>query len=115
MRLVLVVATLVALLAAVPAAGAAPTPLPYGDLDAGGFRNVLPPGQNGLANLPQLAAFLATGARPAHNDDQLGAYRDLLTGYQGLTADHVGDYFKDATFGVKPGDVERTYSPRDDD
>ena len=29
-------------------------------------------------------------------------------------ADQVGRYFKDATFGVRPGDVERRYSPRAD-
>jgi hypothetical protein len=45
---------------------------PYGTNDAGGFHDVLPPGTNGLANAVQLAAFMATGARPAHNDDQLG-------------------------------------------
>lgn len=53
-------------------------PLPCGQHDAGGFLNVLPPGQNGLATLPQIAAFEASGARPAHNDDQLAMYRDLL-------------------------------------
>ncbi|MEA2125975.1 MAG: hypothetical protein QOI80_2757, partial [Solirubrobacteraceae bacterium] len=104
---------LIALVLAAPAA-AAPDPLAYGDLDAGGFRNVLPPGQNGRADAPQLAAFLATGARPPHNDDQLAPYRDLLYGYRGLTAAELPTYFKDATFGVRPGDAERTYSPRDD-
>jgi acyl-homoserine lactone acylase PvdQ len=103
----------VALMPAVPAA-AAPAPLPYGQHDAGGFRNILPPGQNGLANAPELATFLATGARPAHNADQLAPYRDLLYGYRNLDAAALGGYFKDATFGVRPGDVERTYSPRDD-
>ncbi len=98
---------------AAPAA-AAPDPLPYGHHDAGGFRNVLPPGQNGLANGADLAAFLATGARPPHSDDQLAPYRDLLHGYEGLDASGMASYFKDATFGVKPEDVERTYSPRDD-
>ena len=72
--------------------------------------NILPPGQNGLANLPQLGGFLSTGARPAHNDDQLAPYRDLLTAAPGKGL----EYFKDATFGVRPEDVERTYSPRAD-
>jgi acyl-homoserine lactone acylase PvdQ len=101
-------------LALAPAASAAPAPLPYGEHDAGGFRNILPPGQNGMANLPQLAAFLSTGARPANNDDQLAPYRDLLYGYGGLDQASIGRYFKDATFGVRPEDVVRTYSPRDD-
>ena len=95
-------------------AHAAPAPLPYGQHDAGGFRNILPPGQNGFANGVELAGFLTSGARPAHNDDQLAPYRDLLYGAAGLDAAGVGTYFKDATFGVKPEDVERTYSPRED-
>src|SRR5215213_124630 len=57
---------------------AAPEPQPQGQNDAGGVRNVLPPGANGFSSGPQLALFLATGARPPHNDDQLGMYKDLL-------------------------------------
>ena len=59
-------------------AAAAPQPQPYRANDAGGFRNLLPPGTNGLANIVELAAFQATGARPPHNDDQYALYRDLL-------------------------------------
>lgn len=113
-RRALVLALVLPALAVPASAGAAPMPLPYGQGDAGGFSNVLPPGQNGLANPLQLAAFLATGARPPHNDDQLAPYRDLLYGYRGLAAGDLGRYFKDATFGVKPGEAERTYSPRGD-
>ena len=91
-----------------------PAPLPYGQYDAHGFRNVLPPGQNGLANLTDLGAFEAGGARPAHNDDQLGMYRDLIYGYNGMQEADVPRYFKDATFGVRDGEAERTYSPRAD-
>jgi acyl-homoserine lactone acylase PvdQ len=105
---------LAAALALAAPVAAAPAPLAYGEHDAGGFRNILPPGQNGLANGPELGSFLTSGARPAHSDDQLAPYRDLLYGYRDLDAAGVGRYFKDATFGVKPGDAERTYSPRDD-
>jgi acyl-homoserine lactone acylase PvdQ len=70
--------------------------------------NILPPGQNGLANLPQLGGFLATGARPAHFDDQLSLYRDLLHAQPG----HELEFFKDASFGAAK--AERTYSPRAD-
>ncbi len=91
-----------------------PAPQPYGTNDYGGFRNVLPPGQNGFDNLPQLAAFEATGQRPAHNDDQLGMYANLVHAVPGLTAGQIPNYFKDATFGVKAGDVESTESPRPD-
>jgi acyl-homoserine lactone acylase PvdQ len=100
------------LIAAAPAAQA--DVQPYGTNDAGGFHDVLPPGANGLANGPQLAAFLATGARPAHNDDQLGMYRDLMYATPGLKAADLGRYYKDSTFGVKLGDDASTITPRAD-
>lgn len=85
---------------------------PYGTNDAGGFRNVLPPGSAGNDNALQLAAFQAAGTRPAHWDDQLPLYTDLLYASPTLTHDDVAKYFKDATFGVKPEDVESTQTPR---
>src|SRR4051794_32709995 len=113
-----------ALLALAPAAASAqlpiggspggPAPGAYREHDAGGFLNVLPPGENGLANAFDLAAFEANQTRPANFDDQLPLYRDLLTGYPQLTTAKLTDYYKDASFGVKPEDVVRTYSPRDD-
>ena len=45
---------------------------PYGTNDSGGFRNILPPGTNGFDDLAQLLQFETTGARPPHNNDQLG-------------------------------------------
>src|SRR5256885_1430860 len=90
-----------------------PQPLPYGTDDFGGFRNVLPPGSSGLDNAPQLAQFEVTGRRPPHNDDQRGMYGDQVYGTpigpQGLLR-----FYKDATFGVKPEDVERVEDPRSD-
>src|SRR2546421_3886115 len=90
-----------------------PQPQPYGTNDFGGFRNVLPPGSSGLDNAPQLAQFEAGGRRPSHNDDQRGMYGDQVYGTpidpQGLLR-----YYKDATFGVKPEDVERVEHPRSD-
>jgi acyl-homoserine lactone acylase PvdQ len=96
-------------------AGAADVP-PYraGDYAGGGFHDVLPPGTNGLANGPQLLAFLTTGRRPEHNDDQLGMYADLVRATPGLTGADLPKYFKDSSFGVRPDDVARTYSPRSD-
>jgi acyl-homoserine lactone acylase PvdQ len=99
-----------ATLAGAGAAGAA-TVAPYGHDDYGGFRDVLPPGTNGLDNAAQLAAFEAVGARPAHNDDQLSMYSNLLWAAPGLSAADVGRYFKDATFGVPPGQAESSESP----
>jgi acyl-homoserine lactone acylase PvdQ len=92
----------------------APQPTPYGTHDAGGFRAILPPGANGFVNGPQLLAFELGGTRPPHNDDQLLPYANLLHAAPGLAASQIGDYYHDATFGVKPGDVQRTYSPRGD-
>jgi len=73
---------------------------PFGATDYGGFRNVLPPGTNGLVNPLQLVQYEASNsARPPHNDDQLAMYRDLLYGAPGLQAADIPKYFKDATFG----------------
>src|SRR4051795_11974694 len=87
-------------------------PQPYGTNDAGGFRNVLPPGEAGTDNALQLAQFEGDGSRPAHWDDQQKLYENLVLASPGLTHDQVGDYFKDATFGVKPEDVASTESPK---
>ena len=78
----------VVFIAVVPAAQA--DVQPYRTNDFGGFRDVLPPGTNGLANLVELAAFLATGARPPHNDDQRDMYRGLLYATPGVTAEDLG-------------------------
>src|SRR3954454_12676075 len=82
-----------------PAARAAVPVPPYGagDESQGGFRDVLPPGTNGLADLAQLGTFVTTGQRPAHNDDQLSMYADLVRATPGLTAAQLDAYFKDST------------------
>jgi hypothetical protein len=98
---------LLALAAAAPAA-----PTPYGTDDAGGFRNVLPPGQAGTGNAVQLAAFTAGGTLPPHWADQQPLYENLLYASPALKQEDIPKYFKDATFGVRPEDVESTISPR---
>ncbi len=95
-------------------ATAAPTPGAYGDNDAGGFMNILPPGTGQSVNTAEIGAFLSTGARPPHDADQLQMYEDLVYATPGLKAEQLSDYYKDATFGVEPANVERTYSPRSD-
>ena len=40
--------------------------------------------------------------------------QNLVYATPGLTAAQLPEFFKDASFGVRPGDVERTYSPRPD-
>ena len=86
---------------------------PYRANDFGGFRDVLPPGANGRANLVELAAFLGTGRRPPHNDDQRTLYERLLSATPGVTDGNLGELFKDASFGVAPGDQARAHSPRE--
>jgi acyl-homoserine lactone acylase PvdQ len=96
----------------VPSASIAATPQPYGTNDAGGFRNVLPPGENGLDTLADVFAFRATGITPPHYDDQQPLYENLVYGAPGLTDSTIGSYFKDATFGVPAGEVASTVEPR---
>jgi len=107
--------TLIACLAAaalgVCAAPATAQVQPYRTNDAGGFRDVLPAGANGRSNLVELAAFLATGVRPAHNDDQRDMYARLLSATPGVTSDNLGALLKDASFGSPPGGQARAYSP----
>ncbi|MDX6581753.1 MAG: hypothetical protein QOI10_937 [Solirubrobacterales bacterium] len=87
---------------------------PFGAHDAGGFRNVLPPGEAGVDNVTQLGAFLAGGALPPHWDDQQPLYDGLMaaSASPGFGMSDVGRYYKDATFGVPDGATESTTSPR---
>ena len=107
---------LIALVAAAALTATAPAHAavqPYGTNDAGGFRNVLPPGEAGTDNLVQLLAFQGDStAYPPHFTDQLPLYTDLLYASPTLTHDDIAKYFKDATFGVKPDEVESTESPK---
>ena len=125
MRVAAVLATAVALTVAaassasaqVPAlvpGAAPPEPLAYGTDDGGGFRDILPSGTRGNYSAPELLAFLSAGKTVPHCCDQLGMYGDLVYATPGLQTGQVGRFFKDATFGVREGDVERRYSPRAD-
>jgi acyl-homoserine lactone acylase PvdQ len=96
---------------AIPCARAA-APQPYGTNDAGGFRSVLPPGENGLDNLAQLFAFRGIGVLPPHFADQQPLYENLVYGAPTLADTQIPTYFKDATFGVPPGEVASTIEPR---
>src|SRR3954463_2439149 len=104
--------SLVIALCLIPAAAGAAAPQPYGTNDSGGFRNVLPPGEAGVANAFALAQFETSGTYPAHYTDQEPLYEDLLYASPHLTEADVPKYYKDATFGVKPEDVESTTTPR---
>ena len=76
-----VACALAALACALPvdAEAAGPAPLPYGQNDAGGFHDVLPPGTRGLDNAIDLFQYNLSGKRPPHWMDQLPLYRDLST------------------------------------
>src|SRR6202043_2399563 len=99
------------------AASAAVTPEPYATNDAGGFRNVLPAGENGLDNATQLAEYEASKEKgealkyPPHTTDQLPLYANLLYASPTLTHEQIGNYYKDATFGVKEGEVAGIENP----
>jgi acyl-homoserine lactone acylase PvdQ len=84
---------------------------PYRTNDYGGFRNILPPGQCQNVNGLELAAFRANGTIPEHCDDQRLMYQNLIHATPGLQASEIDDYYKDGSFGVMQGDVERTYRP----
>ncbi|HEV7399381.1 MAG TPA: penicillin acylase family protein [Solirubrobacterales bacterium] len=103
--------SLIALALAVPSAAQAASQ-PYGSNDAGGFRNVLPPGENGLDTLSQIFSFRGLGTVPPHFADQQPLYENLVYGSPELTDERVPTYFKDATFGVPPGEVASTIEPR---
>jgi acyl-homoserine lactone acylase PvdQ len=110
---------LAALVAAlVPPTSALGAAQPYQQNDGKGFVNIAPPGANGFATLPQIGAFLTSPADnrayPPHSNDQLAMYGDLVYATPGLKPEDVNKYFKDASFGVKPQDIDRTYTPRAD-
>jgi len=116
---VALVTSVVALMAS--SASAAPTPSPYQTNDYRGFRNVLPPAQGANATFSQIGTHQAScqpppcESYPPHTSDrQLSMYRDLMYATPGLRASQIRDYYKDASFGVAAGNVERTYSPRGD-
>ncbi len=101
---------LVAIALGAPIAHAA-TPQPFGTNDFGGFRNILPPGENGLVNASQAAQFEANGTLPPNSNDQTAMYENLVYATPGLTAAQLPNYYKDATFGAQTPSIQRTYSP----
>ena len=105
----LVAATCSAALLAPAVAGAQVEP--YGTDSYGTFWNILPPGTGGSDNIVQLGAFETTGARPPHFNDQLSMYHNLAFAAPNIQASQIGDYFKDATFGVPAGELASTESP----
>src|SRR3954469_10276437 len=114
MRRLAAIAALALLTPLLAAAAALGAPQAYQHNDYKGFVNILPPGENGFDNAVQLAQFQLDGTYPPHANDQLAMYGDLVHVAPNLKVGDIGKYFKDGSFGVKPDDVERSYSPRDD-
>lgn len=85
----------------------------YGRHDAGGFRNVLPPGSKGVDNQQEFSDFITSGALPDHWADQQPLYENLLYAAPTLKGRQIANYFKDATFGVASGNRASTERPRD--
>lgn len=93
-----------------PVGAAAPPVQEYGARDGAiTALNILPPGQGRYQNGPEQAS----GRQSPHNSDQIELYDKMVQGAPDITAATLGEYFKDATFGVKPDDIAREYSPRD--
>lgn len=82
---------------------------PYGARDGSiTALNILPPGQGRYQN----GAEALAGTEWEHNTDQIELYEKLVQNAPNVTAKTLADYFKDATFGVKPEDIGEEYSPR---
>src|SRR5207249_7605700 len=80
LRAAAAIAAVVTALAVAPAISRAdpPTPGQYGEHDAGGFRNILPPGEGANVSLDQILRFEGDGTYPPHANDQMGMYANLL-------------------------------------
>ena len=61
---------------------------------------------------PSSSQFTLTGDYPEHFGDQQPLYDGLIRGSLGLTNAELPNFFKDATFGVRAGQVESTVTPR---
>jgi acyl-homoserine lactone acylase PvdQ len=82
-----------------------------GDYADGRAMSILPPGENGLVNAADAAAFELNGTRPSGSQDQLGKYANLLYQHSGLTDAQLGNFYDDESFGVRPADITRTETP----
>ncbi len=112
----LTMAAVIGALLCAPAVAEATPPAPGGyqqdDFAGGRAFNIVPPGQNGFESATDVINFLTTGTRPPHQYDQNDMYANLVYATPGLQDSQILDYFKDGSFGVAPGDVERTETPQ---
>lgn len=104
----------IALMAAIAPHGPAPAATPQyraGDTSRVAL-SILPPGQGKHLSVTELALLGAAGIDAPHTDDQREMYDALVHAAPGLTDFTMRSYFKDASFGIRPGDVASTHSPR---
>src|SRR5207302_2787763 len=73
-----------------------------------------PAGEAGLDNSVQLGEFQTKDTYPAHWNDQLPLYANLIYASPALTHEQIPSYYKDATFGVPLSDLQPSESPRPD-
>ncbi|MDQ3728255.1 MAG: penicillin acylase family protein [Actinomycetota bacterium] len=106
-------AILCALVAPAGASAVPPDPGEYQENDFGGSEvfNIVGPGQNGLTTAADAAAFQFNGDRPPHQYDQQDMYANLVYNAPGLKHSKILDFFKDASFGVEPSNVEGETNP----
>ena len=106
------ISLLAALACAAPATALADVQ-PYGTNDAGGFRNVLPPGEAGTDNAVQLAHFQAAGTVPPHFDRPAAALRrPALRLADAHPRRRRASTSRTPRSACATGDVESTESPR---
>ncbi|MBP8257622.1 MAG: penicillin acylase family protein, partial [Opitutaceae bacterium] len=81
--------------------------------DTGGFWNVFAPGQTATMTAEELQANLQDSSKgPKHAFDQIAMYNALAhADPTTITNDALTTYFKDASFGVAPEQIERSYHP----
>jgi acyl-homoserine lactone acylase PvdQ len=97
----------------VPVAHADPVqPYQQNDYGNGGFHNILPPGQCRDVTASEILSYQLDHSQvPGVCNNQKSMYEDLVYATPGLQASQIDNYFKDESFGAKPADVQRTYSP----
>lgn len=115
-RLSLTFTVLLLFPAALAAAGPQPAAAAYvpDDYCLGECSDILPPGQNGDADLAQILAHQVFGTMPPNSANQLAPYANLAYSYTGLTPGQINTFFNDASYGVAAADVASTVTPRSD-
>jgi acyl-homoserine lactone acylase PvdQ len=84
------------------------------DYCLGQCNDVMPPGENGNANIVDILGNKLLKTQPPHISDQLGKYDQLLYSYNNLSDSQISNFFNDSSFGVPPDQVESVTKPRGD-